>query len=271
MVTLQGKIVEEQFYGHYGMPEIYVHYMAGLLLFIACIAAVVVIRSTLRNTGFHVPGLILGILSTGLIGFGEVFEHFYKDSFVVGFFHYLHLISGLTALLFFYYGIKEFAQQCSYGKAEFISSEVQIGVTSGVLTIPLILSSVITTPVASTVELGFIILILFPTLLFSFLIIKEALNMRKSMIMLYPLAIAVMLVMGNLDILFGRIADIKSYAFLYIITHAFQDILLSGLTGTIMLFAFAIIHAKHINALHAEPLEKPPELKKEEKPKREIY
>jgi len=89
--------------------------------------------------------------------------------------------------------------------------------------------------------------------------------------MLYPLAIAVMLAMVNLDILFGRIADMKNIASLYIITHAFQDILLSGLTATTMLFTFAIIHAKHINALHAEPIEKPPEMAKEEKPKREIY
>jgi len=270
MVALQGKIVEEQFFGHYGMPEIYVHYMAGLLLFFVSIAAVVVIKRTLKDTGFHIPGLMLGIITTGFIGLGEVFEHFYKDPFIVGFFHYLHLISGLAALLFFYYGIKEFAQQCSYGKAEFISSEVQIGVTAGVLTIPFLLSSVITTPVASAVELGFIIIILLPILLFSFLIVKEALNMRKAMIVLYPLAAAMQVAIINFVILFGRIADIKNIAWLYIVTHAFQDVLLSGLTAIVMFFTFGIIHAKHINALHAEPMEKPPELT-QEKQKREIY
>lgn len=263
-------VFRELYFGHYGMQEIYVHFFAGILLFLTSIFSILLIRRTLKHTAFRLPGLLFGNFFVGLIGFGEVVEHFFREPFIVGFLHYLHLISGLGAMVFYYYGIKEFAQILAYGESDFFSEEIQIGVTATTLTIPFIFSAVASTPVASVIEMIFILILFIPFIILSYFLIKELLNIRKSMLVLYPLAMGVMLIILNFAILIGRIGDVADMPWLYIIAHSFQDILLAGFAAVLLLFSFAFVHAEHINALYVEP-EKMPKKPRSPRPRREIY
>jgi len=229
------KILIDQYQGHYGLQEIYVHYYAGVFLFIASILCVIFIYRNFwgNRTNHSIPA---GIFFTGLIGFGEVAEHFTTTPFGHDFYHYLHLTSGSLAVFFLFIGLKGHIGN---------KNKLSFPLVLGMITIGLLISagaaSQSNMPWDMEIEIPFLILTALPAFAISIIIVfieyKKFFKTPSSFVLLLSLIGASATIL-TLDIIIGRIFDITGMASGYTITHALQDVL-HATTGTFILaFAF---------------------------------
>lgn len=253
VVEFQGNALIEQFTGHYGLLEQYVHQTAGLFLFLSSLMgiAVILLRCGAYRVGW--PSIMAGLFSTGLIGLGEFAEHFFE----VGggfrlfyspsghdFFHYLHMIGAPVALFFLYIGIKEYIVSGTR-EAEFMQVKKILMILAASFLLAGILAAQAEAPWDEKIEGSFIIITILPTIV----IALTLLNVTKKAVGEYGLmmisvsmmisAIAVSATLLSFTILIGRQADIWGLASLYIASHVAQDVL-HAVTGTLIL-GFGII------------------------------
>lgn len=225
-----------QYIGHHGMHELYPHLYAATVLFIVSIASIIVLYEKFKGSKYTWNPVMVGVFFTGLIGWGEGFEHLF-NVFGHEFFHYTHMIGGLLAIYFLYIGTKEYSMQFREGGKPI--SEIKIfGIIITSFIIILALASQSKTEWDVVIEQPFIYLTAVPTLILAGLTLKEAYEQRKihMMLMGYLSMLAISVTLLELFILFGRIADIINNAYLYIVMHAFQDFMLSATSMLIISF-----------------------------------
>ncbi len=231
------ELLVEQFSSHHGMLEIYVHLTASLLLFLVSIFCIAFIHKTFKKSDVEWPALIHGFFYTGLIGFGEAFEHLFAgDTFLNTVLHYLHLIAAPIAMIFFYLAIEEYHYKTSHPKEEMHSQtdEIAMGVFAGVLMVVIMMGSLAGSPWDERLEAPFLILITIPLLAITAVFIKKAEKIRKSMLTFYFPVLGVTLSGLAVVIWLGRLGYVNRVSSLYITAHSLQNVL-HGATATIMI------------------------------------
>lgn len=229
------KILIDQYQGHYGLQEIYVHYYAGIFLFTASMLCIIFIyrNSWESRSGHSIPA---GIFLTGLIGFGEVAEHFTTTPFGHDFYHYLHLVSGSLAVFFLFIGLKGHIGN---------KNKLSFSLVLGMMTIGLLVSagaaSQSNMPWDMEIEIPFLILTALPAFAISIIILfieYKKIFKNPSLFVLLISLIGASATILTLDIIIGRIFDITGMASGYTITHAIQDVLHATTGAFILAFAF---------------------------------
>ncbi len=226
------KMLIDQYQGHYGLQEIYVHYYAGIFLFIASIVYLITFRK--NKSGYSMPA---GIFLTGLIGLGEVAEHLTTTPFGHDFYHYLHLVSGSLAVFFLFTGLKEHIENKIKLSLSLILGMIALGILVSIGA-----ASRSNTPWDMEIEIPFLIFTALPAFIISIIILfieyKKIFKKPSSFVLLLSLIGAGVTIL-TLDIIIGRIFDIAGLASGYIITHALQDVL-HAITGAFILtFGFS--------------------------------
>ncbi len=216
-----------QLSGHYGLLEIYSHIYVSTFLFIMSLVSIAMLYYYYRSSIVKVQGIWNGIFYTGLIGLGEVLEHFFTDVTIGSMFHYLHLISAPNELLFYYNGIKEIFEKKDKHKKFSINQVVFLNfLFFGIVLVSVaVLSQFSHTIWDFHVEEPFIIFTAIPTLVLVGMVIEKSKIITESTILLTSLRIVTFGVcVLTLSILIGRQADINKWANIYIIAHQTQNI-----------------------------------------------
>ncbi len=236
-VSFEGSI-ERQIGEHYGMNEIYVHYYSGTFNFIISIASAFIIVTAENRAGIKGWMYIAsGIFLNGLVGLGEVIEHFFKP-FWHDFFHYTHIYAGLFGLFLLYLGTKSVINTI-------IGREVTEKISIILSTIIVLLLLALMTSIKTTqnwdprFEVPVISSLLIPTILLTMLLVYDAVKIfqESGFVMITLSAFAVFTMFLNLVIILGRISDIVGNAYLYILTHGIQDILHVSSATTALIFS----------------------------------
>lgn len=237
------KMLLNEYQGHYGLQEIYVHYFASGFLFVASIICLIFIFKKLRAEKSYHP-IPAAIFLTGLIGFGELAEHFATTPFGHDFYHYLHLVSGSLAVFFLFIGLKKHIE----------NKNNPLLLVPGMIVIGFLVSvgaaSRSDIPWDMKIEVPFLLFTAIPAFAISIIILcvayKKIFTKPSSFVLLLSLIGASTTIL-TLDIIAGRIFDIIGLASGYIITHAFQDVF-HATTGTFILaFAFSASGLSKIN------------------------
>lgn len=240
IVEFQDNIIANQFMAHKGLQEIYVHIYSGFLLFVASVISVAILYDYFKDSKYTWKPIMAGILSTGLIGLGEGAEHLFA-TFGHEVFHYTHMIGSPVAMYFLYVGTKEYSMQFKEGGKRMAGRTILV-IMSSVFIISVVLASFARTQWDPAIERPFIYVIAIPLLALSFLTLKEAYSQFEMQKMLMHnlslLAISVMFL--NIVILLGRDADIVGNAYVYMVTHVFQVILLIVTATFIMVFTISM-------------------------------
>jgi hypothetical protein len=263
-------VIVNQLISHHAMNEIYVHITASGILFIVSIITILLLFNTFRAKKIEWPGILHGILYTGLIGFGEFVEHIFRwDPFLNTALHYLHHISAPAAMVFFYLGINEYYDRCSHpdDKVHTISNEVAMGVFAGILTIAIIMGSLAGTSWDERLEGPFLILIIIPLIAITLVFINTTRKIKKSMLAFYFPALGVSLSALAIIIWIGRFGDVNKIASLYIITHSLQNVFHIATATLMVLFALAIREGIREDILYECEVTEKSRLKKRKKRK----
>lgn len=234
------------------MLEIYVHIIAAGILFMAALAASAYLFNHFNRHKVVWPGLIHGFFYTGLIGLGEFLEHIFRwDPFINTSLHYLHHLAAPVAMVFFYLGINEFYDRCSHPDDEVhtISNEVAMGMLAGILMIVFFMGSLAGTPWDERLEGPFLILILIPLIVITWLLIKTSKRIKKTMLAQYFPALGVSLSLLTVVIWLGRFSDLNKISTLYIVTHGLQDTLHIITATIIVMFTLSIRESMRENIL----------------------
>lgn len=250
-----GKVLINQFIGHHKMMEIYAHMYAATFLFIASLISVYILYKLLINESspFTWPGITSGIIAVGLIGLGEVAEHFFPtDPFGYGFFHYMHMIAAPIALYFLYIGVKEFIEECKNGGAKMggdggiepLSPDTIMVIFGGMVVLVVALAMLSGSPWGPYIELPFIYVTLIPTLILAYMLIRQSRHTTDSIVMIFIPIIAISVSLLVFDIKLGRLTDIYAFGQGYVITHVAQNVLHVA-TGTILLLFSICTYRAH--------------------------
>ncbi len=230
------KMLLDQYQGHYGLQEIYVHYYASGFLFVASILCLIFIFKSFR-AGKLDPSIPAAIFLTGLIGFGELAEHFTTTPFGHDFYHYLHLVSGSLAVFFLFIGLKKHIENKNNLSFLLVLGMIILGVfvSAGA-------ASQSNTPWDIKIEIPFLFLTALPAFIISIIILcveyKKIYKKPSSFVLLLSLVGASITIL-TLDIIAGRIFDIMDIASGYVITHSLQDVFHATTGAFILAFAFS--------------------------------
>jgi hypothetical protein len=226
--------------GHHGMLEIGVHNFASLFFAIASLVAIMQIYIVFGGEKVGWPAISGAFLFAGLIGAGEVFEHF-LGPFGHDFFHYLHMIGAPVAMFFLWVGMKELIgeRRRTVSMAHVVIALILVGSAS------LFLGSQAETPWDKSIELPFFYITAIPALILGVLCIKTAYGKffefmkRTKQSILWAVSNFIFLItLGitfiTLDIFLGRVAAQLGSGQFYVLTHALQDVL-HVVNGTLMI------------------------------------
>ncbi|MCS4542467.1 MAG: hypothetical protein HY929_09200 [Euryarchaeota archaeon] len=225
---------------HFGMLETPVHLYVGMFHFLASLVAVYVIHIYFRGSRYGWKPTMVGIIFSGLIGFGEVAEHFFGP-FGHDFFHYTHMMAAPLVLYYFYIGLKEYLDQFEgFGAAS--TKEIFI-IFISFISLSAILASQAETPWDQRIEAPFIYVVFLPTLVLTYLLIRETKRayFEHGIIMVNLPTLGIATTLLGIDILVGRYAHIAQNGWLYVMTHAFQDVLHAATGAIILLFAISTL------------------------------
>lgn len=240
-------IIRGQLFDHKGLLEINVHIVAGLFFFLSSLILAALLWRKFHHVRQGWFALRAGIVSVGLIGLGEVSEHFFSAT-GHDFFHYLFLIAAPVGLFFIYAALLEL--EALYFKTE-NKTVIPVSWIYGILLLELALATIFgwqsRYPWKEAIEQPFLIIMLLPNLFIAFLIVKKSISLYREQhrlslfslsIFSTVLALVPLLAIGNillsLDILIGRYADKLTLAVPYVITHSVLDVLMAGV-GAIMI------------------------------------
>jgi hypothetical protein len=260
-------VILGQLSGHFNMLEIYTHLYAAFFLFIASLIAIVIIFFTLRKSMYQWPAIMAGLFYTGLIGLGEGAEHFpFLDPFIQSMGHYLHLFSAPIAIYTLYIALKDTEAMCRLGPDKAKTHSISKGflVFAAIMVGVVIMAFISKTPWNNRIEGPFLLAIMIPTIYLVGLVIWESRHFAVCCEMLFMPMLSIIVALLTLDILIGRLADVQRIANLYIVTHSFQDILLSLSAGLALIFALNCWYSHRINRLFVLGVSS-----KKERPKRQ--
>lgn len=237
-ISFGREMLLNQWFFHHGMLESYVHFYAGNFLFLSSLIAFYIIYRNFKGSKYGWKTTMTGILAIGLIGFGESNDHIFK-SLGHDFLHYMHLVGIPIAIYFLLRGLKEYLEQFENGIESLSTKKISL-IFSGYF-IACALIAFQAQVVKGRLELYFIYLIMIPVLFLSFLLLREAKRAYKEygILMVNIPALAIVLTLNGLDILLGRYASIIQNGWLYVLTHAIQDILLVVLGTILLVFGLA--------------------------------
>lgn len=241
----ENMMLVDQLFDHHGLMKIYTHLYATAFLFLASLAAVYIIYRVLaKDSPFTWPGIMAGMISTGLIGLGEFAEHFFSiTSFGYYLFHYLHMLAAPIAIYFFYVGSKEFIEECDpEGKVKPLSSNIISAIFGSAIIIVVFLAWVSKGPWGQKIEGPFLYITLIPMFFLIALILVEVSDITESIVMIFIPFMAVSVSLLALDMWFNRFSSLAANASLWIIGHVAEDILHAA-TGTLLLL-FAVITSR---------------------------
>lgn len=259
MVNIESGVLTGQFFGNYGMVEIYVNILAGLFLFVASLAAVTMnlsyarrLSGELRLIGSSIgPGGIkmaerglpgwqyisVGVLFSGLIGFGEVMGLFFNAPIAIIFYRYLTVMAPPVSLYFFYIGIKKHVKKEMVGfvPVRFVLLGLIFYITVGGL-------SLVTQYYSASLQKFFMYLIFLPVLIFSGIVFKTAWQAYERYLLFMPTVSSVVLATATLALvtLIGQISIALGYGFVYILSQAVKDILICVTATSIVAYGGAV-------------------------------
>ncbi len=145
-------------------------------------------------------------------------------------------------MVFFYLGINEYYDKCSYPKGDVytISNEVAMGAFAAISFIVIIMGGIAGTPWDETLEIPFLMIIILPLLIVTAVFINTTRRIKKSMLAFYFPALGIALSALTIDIWLGRVGDVHNIASLYIIAHSLQDVFHASLASVMILFVLGI-------------------------------
>lgn len=259
MVNFENGMVVAQFFGNYGMLEIYVGIFSGLFLYLSSLAVIFVslgygkvmkdrvhlIGDSIGPGGIKlaergIPGwqfVSAGIFFTGLVGIGEVMKHLLDVPILFNFLDYLTLISPPAALYFFYIGIKKHLQKEIGGvilKKIIITTLILFDLVGGL--------AVSAEYYGADIKNFFLYLILVPVLIFSAIVFRAAFRAYEKYLLFIPAVSAMVLSTALLALVtFAvQLSVIFEYAGVFIIVQGVKDILLSVTATSILAYGGGI-------------------------------
>ena len=243
MVDFEEGVLVGQFFGNYGMLEIYVNVLAGVFLLFASLAAIILtisygrsLRSEIRLIGSSVgPGGIkmaerglpgwqyisMGVLYTGLIGFGEIMEHAFTSPIAIIFYNYMTMLSPPIALYFYYIGIKK-----HIGKEVIVFPLVRFILINILFYILVGLLSLATEIYAETLRNFFVFFIVVPIIILSVIAFREAWRVYEKYLLFIPTVSAMVLSTSvlALSILAGELSFILGLGDIHILMQGVTDV-----------------------------------------------
>ncbi len=239
-LTFEGAI-GQQIQDHYGMNEIYVHFYAGIYNFSISSASALVI--VLAENGVGIRGwryIASGIFMNGVVGMGEVAEHFFNP-FWHDFFHYTHIYAGLFGLFLLYLGTRTVIGSITGENPQEMTSVIAIS-AAGLFVLSMLTSIKTTQKWDPVYEVPVISAIFLPTFFLAVLLVYDAIKIfqESGFVMVTLSAFAVFSMLLNLVIILGRISDITGNAYAYVVTHGIQDILHSASATTAFIFSVTV-------------------------------
>jgi hypothetical protein len=179
-----------------------------------------------------------GILFAGLIGLGEVMEHFASSFFSAYFFHYLHIIAAPASLYFFHRGIRKHARKI---REPIIMPKVILAMLvtfliSGALSI-LSMSSF-----GPFVERYFLSFIIFPMLVFYVIMFRMIWELYDDIPLFVPLVYAMVAftTLSSFFMLLARLAFILDYFEIYVVLNTLKDLSLAVTAAGIIMYAVGV-------------------------------
>lgn len=227
-----------QLFDHHGLAEIYVHLSTGSLLFVTSMACYWIIRRVFRDIPQGWPLLRVGIAFGGLIGLGEVAEHFFVDQ-LHDYFHYLHMIAAPVSLLFYYYAVSELrALYFDNRSVRMLRPSYSTGLSVLAVSIPATLALASRQPWDIGIEAPFLWLTVVPTVVVAMLVLRESaylysergkipvinLSLFSTVLAAVPI-MATMTALLAMTIWIGRLSDsVPQLSFFYAGSHIWIDI-----------------------------------------------
>lgn len=261
-MIIKNGIILGQFFDHKGLLEIYVHFIAGFLLFFLSL----LVAALLWQKFYHVRqgwfALRSGVVFIGLIGLGEAAEHFFGPQ-LHDFFHYMHMIAGPVGLLFLYIALLELEALYFEFKNKTVIPILGI---DAIMLASLLLAAVLGWqagyPWDTSIEMPFLIITTLPTLFIASIVVKKSIDMyrRQYSLSLFSLsifstilALVPLLAIGDtilsIDILIGRYADRLTIAWPYLVSHSLIDIFLASIGAILITSSIMLIMAPDLRVL----------------------
>ena len=264
MRLVDGKLIG-QLFDHHGLAEIYVHLSVGLLLFIMSLACYLIVRRAFGEVHQGWPLLRVGIAFGGLIGLGEVAEHFFVG-YLHDYFHYLHMIAAPMSLFFYYYAIAELrALYFDNRSVRMLRPFISTGLSISAMTIPVILAIASRKPWDIGIEAPFLWLTVVPSVIVAVLVLRESAYLYSEKgklpvinLSLFSTVLAAVPIMATVTALLamtiwiGRLSDdVPRLSFFYAGSHVWLDIwevILSSVMGGTALALLAVRDVQDIQA-----------------------
>lgn len=237
---LENQYKGQQGFDHLGLDELYAHMYAAAFLFIAGTISSILLFERFGKSRFTWRPVIAGIFVTGMLGLGEIVEHFFH---ILGheFFHYTHMLGGILAMYFLYIGTQEYPMQYRQG-----GKPIKKKVITGLILIVPLLSFTIALNSGDAwderVEMPFLYLTAVPTIFLAGMTFIESYRQKEAhkVLMGFLAILALTVTTLVLVILAGRVGDLANHAFLYVIGQSLQVVFLSATAMLISIFTFTM-------------------------------
>lgn len=228
---------------HHGLLEMNVHWTAGLLLFAASLIGVYVVCRKYRRMTPAWLALASAFLTAGLIGAGETLEHV-GSAFNHDFWHYLHMVAGLLAVFFLWRAMKLLIEdRPERTHAAYIAS------FAALILIPPFLAELSNTSWDPVIEWSFFLVALVPTMILGVLALMQTHRLMtahtniasfRSFTAMQLGLLTWTIILLTVAIFAGRVSAQMGNGFLYIWTHAIQDILHAAAGTLIIVLTYSI-------------------------------
>jgi hypothetical protein len=163
----------------------------------------------------------MGVLYTGLVGFGEVMEHAFTSPIAIMFYNYMTMLSPPIALYFYYIGIKKHIgkEVIVFPLVRFITVNVLFYILVGVMALA-------TETYQEAVRNFFVFFLVIPIIALSVIAFKEAWQVYEKYLLYIPSVSAMVLstAVMALSILAGELSFIFGYGGAYIWMQGITDV-----------------------------------------------
>ena len=259
MVSFENDVLVPQFLGNYGMHEIYVNALAGLFLYAASLAVIVislgygrVMKDRVQLIGDSIgpggtklaergmPGwqyISAGILYTGITGLAGAMKLLFENPVQIMFFDYLTMLSPPFALYFFYVGINQHLRKEI--KGVFLKNIILITILLYDLVGVLTLLAVTYGPAVKNFSLYFIIV---PVFILSIIVFRTAFQAYEKYLLFMPTVSAMVLSTSLLALVTfaSELSVVFGYAGVYIFAQGVKDILICVTATSILAYGGVI-------------------------------
>lgn len=258
MADFENGILMGQLIRHYDSPVIYVEMFPGALLFLSCMASIIIAHFTfsrdILHRGYLVRSLIIsrrfegvkltepGLLGqqsisaalfyTGMIGLGTAMEHLFENFILLSFFHYLTMVSPPIALYFFYTGIKKHVNR-KYDSV--ILLKVIWSICLFIFAVGML--SLLSQFYNNVIEIFFFFTLPPVLILSSYVLVIAAKAYGKHLIFLPTVsATAILTSLLALAMLAVHLSIIRGYADIYVLAQGIKEVLISMTTASVLIY-----------------------------------